>query len=60
MPVTISLTATSVKDMAGGREKTKSIGERKEWIEARPGQTTIPRAQLVDGIRKLLAEIERA
>jgi len=50
----------TVKDMAVGREKTKSIGERKEWIEARPGQTTIPRAQLVDGIRKLLAEIERA
>jgi histidyl-tRNA synthetase len=50
----------TVKDMSVGREKTKAIGDRKEWIAARPGQTTIPRAQLADGIRKLLAEIERA
>jgi histidyl-tRNA synthetase len=50
----------TVKDMAVGREKTKAVGDRKEWLAARPGQTTIPRAQLVDGIRKLLAEIGRA
>jgi histidyl-tRNA synthetase len=49
----------TVKDMSVGREKTKAIGDRKDWIAARPGQTTVPRAQLVDGIRKLLAEIER-
>ena len=50
----------TVKDMSVGREQTKAIGDRKEWIAARPGQTTIPRAQLVEGIRKLLAEIDRA
>ena len=49
----------TVKDMAVGREKTKAVGDRKEWLAARPGQTTIPRAELVDGIRKLLAEIRR-
>ncbi len=49
----------TVKDMAVGREKTKAVGDRKEWLAARPGQTTIPRAELVDGIRKLLAEMER-
>jgi len=49
----------TVKDMSVGREQTKAIGDRKEWIAARPGQTTIPRAQLVEGIRKLLAEIDR-
>src|SRR6266851_2882409 len=55
-----SQVVATVKDMSVGREKTKAIGDRKEWIAARPGQTTIPRAQLVDGIRKLLGEIERA
>jgi len=49
----------TVKDMAVGREKAKAVGDRKEWLAARPGQTTIPRAELVDGIRKLLAEIRR-
>jgi len=49
----------TVKDMVVGREKAKAIGDRKDWITARPGQTTIPRPQLVDGIRRLLAEIDR-
>ena len=49
----------TVKDMVVGREKAKAIGDRKDWIAARPGQTTIPRAQLVDGIRRLLAEIDQ-
>ncbi len=48
----------TVKDMSVGREKTKAVGDRKEWLAARPGQTTIPRADLVEGIRRLLAEIE--
>src|SRR6266852_1840613 len=49
----------TVKDKSVGREQAKAIGDRKEWIAARPGQTTIPRAQLVEEIRKLLAEIDR-
>jgi histidyl-tRNA synthetase len=49
----------TVKDMVVGREKAKAIGDRKDWIAARPGQTTIARPQLVDGIRRLLAEIDR-
>jgi len=50
----------TVKDMVVGREKAKAIGDRKDWIAARPGQTTIPRAQLIDGIRRLLAEVDQA
>jgi histidyl-tRNA synthetase len=50
----------TIKDMSVGREKTKAIGDRKEWIAARPGQTTVPRANLVEAVRKMLAEIDRA
>lgn len=47
----------TVKDMSVGREKAKAVGDRKEWLAARPGQITVPRADLVESIRKLLAEI---
>ena len=50
----------TVKDMTVGREKAKAVGDRKEWLAARPGQRTIPRSDLVLGIRALLSEIETA
>jgi histidyl-tRNA synthetase len=46
----------TIKDMSVGREKAKAVGDRKEWLAARPGQITVPRSELVDSIRKLLAE----
>jgi histidyl-tRNA synthetase len=49
----------TVKDMAVGRAKATKVGDRETWIAERPGQTTIPRATLVEGIRTLLAETER-
>lgn len=48
----------TVKNMAVGRAKAGQLGERSEWIAQRPGQTTIPRASLVEGIRQLLTESE--
>ena len=45
----------TVKDMSVGREKAKAVGDRKEWLAARPGQFTVPRADLVEAIKKLLA-----
>jgi histidyl-tRNA synthetase len=50
----------TLKDMTVGREKAKAVGDRKEWLAARPGQTTAPRNELVAAVRKLLAEIDRA
>jgi histidyl-tRNA synthetase len=49
----------TLKDMTVGREKAKAVGDRKEWLAARPGQTTVARANLVEGVRNMLAEIER-
>jgi histidyl-tRNA synthetase len=48
----------TVKNMAVGRAKAGNLGDRGAWLAARPGQTTIPRAELVSGIRALLAELE--
>lgn len=53
-----SAAQVTVKNMAVGRAKSAKVGDRSAWLAERPGQTTIPRAQLVDGIRRLLAEID--
>jgi len=50
----------TLKDMVVGREKAKAVGDRKEWLATRSGQMTAPRAELVDAVKKLLAEIESA
>ncbi|HUP48222.1 MAG TPA: histidine--tRNA ligase [Thermoanaerobaculia bacterium] len=48
----------TMKDMTVGREKAKGVGDRKEWLAARPGQTAVARGELVSAVKKLLAEIE--
>jgi histidyl-tRNA synthetase len=50
----------TLKDMVVGREKAKAVGDRKEWLATRSGQITTPRGELVDAVKKLLADIERA
>jgi histidyl-tRNA synthetase len=46
----------TIKDMSVGREKAKAVGDRKEWLAARQGQVTTPRAELVTAVQSLLAE----
>src|SRR4029079_13559188 len=48
----------TVKDMVAGRERAKPVADRKEYLAQRAGQVVVPRAELVDAIRKMLAEIE--
>jgi histidyl-tRNA synthetase len=47
----------TIKDMAVGRAKADKLGGRSEWLAARPGQITAPRAELVPVVQRLLAEI---
>jgi histidyl-tRNA synthetase len=47
----------TVKDMVAGRERAKPVADRSEYLAQRAGQVTIPRAGLVEGIRRMLAEI---
>jgi histidyl-tRNA synthetase len=46
----------TIKDMSVGRENAKAVGDRKEWLAARQGQVTTPRAELVTAVQSLLAE----
>jgi histidyl-tRNA synthetase len=48
----------TIKDMTVGRERAKAVGDRKEWLAARQGQVTAPRAELVPAVRRLLQDIE--
>lgn len=50
----------TLKDMAIGREKAAHVGDREEWLAARPGQTTAPRTGVVEAVQKLLDEIGKA
>jgi histidyl-tRNA synthetase len=47
----------TIKDMSAGREKAKDVGDRREWLAARPGQVTVPRAQLVETVKQMLGEM---
>lgn len=48
----------TVKDLVAGRERAQATADRKEYLGQRAGQVTVPRAELVSAIRKMLAEIE--
>ncbi len=48
----------TIKDLVAGRERMKPTADRKEYLAQRAGQVTAPRAELVDTIRRMLAENE--
>lgn len=47
----------TVKDLDVGRRKSAQVESREDWIEERPGQREIRRAELVPSIQALLEEI---
>jgi histidyl-tRNA synthetase len=47
----------TIKDMVAGRELLKPTADRKEYLAQRAGQVTVPRAELVETIRRMLAEL---
>ncbi len=46
----------TLKEMEAGRAVADQLEDREAWLEARPGQREVPRADLVPEVRKLLAE----
>jgi histidyl-tRNA synthetase len=48
----------TIKDLVAGREQIQATADRKEYLAQRAGQVTVPRAELVESIRRMLAEIE--
>ncbi len=47
----------TIKDMIAGRERAKPVADRKEYLAQRAGQVVVPRGELVESIRRMLAEI---
>jgi histidyl-tRNA synthetase len=47
----------TVKDLDLGRELAAGVADHKAWKEERPGQVTVPRAELVAAVRRI---VERA
>jgi len=45
----------TLKDLDLGRRKSNEIEDRSAWIEERPGQLEVPRAELVAQVRQMLA-----
>lgn len=51
----------SIKDLRLGQELSKDIGaDRKKWLEEQPAQFSVPRDELVQSVRKVLARYEIA
>jgi histidyl-tRNA synthetase len=48
----------TLKDMEVGRRKAETLARREEWLEERPGQREVPRADLVATVREMLASGE--
>ncbi|MEA2491402.1 MAG: histidyl-tRNA synthetase [Acidobacteriota bacterium] len=47
----------TIKDMVAGRELLKPTADRKQYLAQRAGQVTVPRANLIETIRRMLAEL---
>ena len=52
--------AVTLKDMEAGRQRSEEVKGREQWRQERPGQVEVPRADLVTGVRTLIASIEES
>ncbi|MDO8377719.1 histidine--tRNA ligase [Phenylobacterium sp.] len=50
----IAAGTVTVKDLDLGRELSAGVTDNAEWREQRPGQQTIPRAELIPALRRIL------
>ncbi|HOO56857.1 MAG TPA: histidine--tRNA ligase [bacterium] len=46
----------SIKDLMLGKEMSKEIDDRAEWVKDRPAQVTVQREEMIETVRKMLAE----
>ncbi|WP_421934105.1 histidine--tRNA ligase [Phenylobacterium sp.] len=50
----IAAGTVTIKDLDLGRELSAGVTDNAEWREQRPGQQTIPRAELIPALRRIL------
>ncbi len=48
----------TLKDLIAGREASKEIEDRADWVEQRPAQISVPEKDLVTQVRKILEQYE--
>ncbi len=48
----------TLKDMAQGRQLSEKLVARAEWLRERPGEIKVPRSELLEAVRQLLASWE--
>ena len=48
----------TIKDLVAGRERALPTADRKEWLAQRAGQVTVPRAEMIETVKKLLTETD--
>src|SRR5262249_43356240 len=50
----------TIKDMSVGRARAQQLtGSRDQWLQERPGQFEVPRQDLVNQVKELIAKIGR-
>jgi histidyl-tRNA synthetase len=47
----------TLKDMDVGRKRAEALANRQEWLEERPGQREVQRAELVAMVREMLSQM---
>jgi histidyl-tRNA synthetase len=50
----------SLKDLRQGQELAQGVTDRNTWLQTLPGQVSVPRAKLVEGVRDILGRYARA
>jgi histidyl-tRNA synthetase len=50
----IAAGTVTLKDLDAGRRLSQAVSDNAEWKQARPGQQTLPRDQMVSAIRSIL------
>ena len=50
----IAAGTVTLKDLDAGRRLSQAVSDNAEWKQARPGQQTLPRDQMVAAIRAIL------
>jgi len=48
----------TIKDLQAGMREAQAVEDREVWLDQRPGQVEVPRAELVRRVRELLGRIE--
>ena len=47
--------SVTIKDLMLGRELSKDLSDRKEWLSEQPSQVTVPRSDLIKAVKEIIS-----